>query len=195
MSSATSTPTKRSELIRAMDAGLAPSFTFFWKPTAPKGQDNEALGPWVYSQWYPSAFRVDGVHYATAEHFMMAAKARLFGDDETLAQILAAEHPAQVQRLGRRVRGFREPAWESERFAIVVAGSLAKFSQDPALARCLLDSGEQTLVEASPQDRIWGIGRRAEDPAALDPRQWRGENLLGFALMVARERLATRPDS
>jgi len=126
------------------------------------------------------------VHYPTAEHFMMAEKARLFGDDEARARILKAGSPAAAKKLGRTVRGFTEAAWARARFDIVVAGSRAKFGQNADLAAFLAATGDRVLVEASPVDRIWGIGLAATSPAATQPEKWRGLNLLGFALMVAR---------
>ena len=85
------------------------------------------------------------------------------------------------------MRGFDEAVWERERFGIVVEGSVHKFGQDAALRQFLLGTGERVLVEASPRDRIWGIGLAADDERATDPARWRGLNLLGFALMEARE--------
>ncbi|MER7520199.1 NADAR family protein [Streptomyces sp. NPDC126499] len=140
------------------------------------------------SQWWPSPFAVDGVRYATAEHWMMAEKARLFGDAEAEAAALQAPTPAQAKNAGRLVRGFDEAVWEEHRFGIVVRGSVHKFSSEP-LRAFLLGTGARVLVEASPLDRVWGIGLAADDPRAFDPDRWRGLNLLGFALMEARERL------
>lgn len=139
-----------------------------------------------FSQWYPIDFEVDGVRYASAEHYMMAGKARLFEDPEMLAAILDAPGPDEAKRLGRRVRGFDQAAWAAARFDIVVAGNVAKFGQNPALREVLLATGDAVLVEAAPRDRIWGIGMGRNNPNATDPLRWRGSNLLGFALMAAR---------
>ncbi len=143
-----------------------------------------------FSQWFASPFVVDNVRYATAEHWMMAGKARLFGDAAALAKILATDDPDAAKRGGRSVRGYDEARWQSHRFDIVVEGNLAKFTQHPRLRAFLLSTGDQVLVEASPVDAIWGIGLAATDPRAADPAQWPGLNLLGFALMAVRERLA-----
>ena len=120
---------------------------------------------------------------------MMAQKARLFGDDAIQAQILAATSPRAVKTLGRRIRNFDEARWQATREDIVYDGNLGKFSQNPALQTFLLNTGDKILVEASPQDRIWGIGLAASDPRAAAPLQWLGENLLGFALMQVRAQL------
>ncbi|MEU6237523.1 NADAR family protein [Kitasatospora sp. NPDC047058] len=149
-----------------------------------------SVGPGSLSQWWPSAFTVDEVRYATAEHWMMAGKARLFGDEEIVPRILEARTPAEAKKLGRLVRGFHEPAWAAARFELVVRGNVAKFGQDEALRAYLLGTGNRVLVEASPVDRLWGIGLAADDERAQRPAAWRGENLLGFALMEARTRLA-----
>eukprot|EP00392_Amoebophrya_sp_AT5.2_P002981 g2986.t1 len=119
----------------------------------------------------------------------MAEKARLFGDIGTRDKILAENNPKKVKALGRAVRGFDEKVWQRWRYAIVCRGVQEKFTQSEELRRNLLDTTERTLVEASPHDRIWGIGRGEEDPLACDWRTWNGTNLLGFALMEAREML------
>jgi ribA/ribD-fused uncharacterized protein len=129
------------------------------------------------------------VRYVAAEHFMMAEKARLFGDDETLERILEAEHPGGAKQLGRQVRGYEEKVWEKVRFDVVVRGNEAKFAQNPDLGEFLRTTSGRVLVEASPADRIWGIGLAENDPGACDPASWRGLNLLGFALMEVRRRL------
>ncbi|WJV45863.1 NADAR family protein [Streptomyces flavofungini] len=147
------------------------------------------LGAGCLSQWWPSPFTADGVEYATAEHWMMAAKARLFDDADAERAALSARTPAEAKRAGRLVRGFDDEVWERERFGIVVEGSVRKFSSDDALRAYLVGTGERVLVEASPVDRVWGVGLAADDPRIEDPARWRGLNLLGLALMEARERL------
>ena len=104
-------------------------------------------------------------------------------------RIIAAAHPSQAKNLGREVQGFTQSTWEQHRFDIVVRGNIAKFGQNPALKTFLLNTGHRILVEASPTDRIWGIGWSENDPQTQNPEQWRGLNLLGFALMVARSQL------
>ncbi|WP_406151739.1 NADAR family protein [Streptomyces sp. NBC_01012] len=147
------------------------------------------LGESCLSQWWPAPFTVGSVRYASAEHWMMAGKARLFGDAEAEAAAVAAGSPAAAKRVGRQVRGFDDAVWARERFGLVVEGSVHKFGQDPALRTYLLGTGERVLVEASPVDRIWGIGLAKDDPRTANPASWRGLNLLGFALMEARTRL------
>ncbi|MFE4666434.1 NADAR family protein [Streptomyces sp. NPDC056716] len=180
-------PTSLDALVRAVRAGSRVRYLTFWghRPL-PSGR----LGASCLSQWWPSPFEVGSVRYATAEHWMMAAKARLFGDAEAERRVLAAGHPAEAKKAGRLVRGFDETVWQRERLRIVTEGSVHKFAADPALGAFLLSTGDRVLVEASPVDRVWGIGLAADDPAAADPERWRGLNLLGFALMAARGRLA-----
>ncbi|WP_046731837.1 NADAR family protein [Streptomyces humi] len=175
-------------LIRAVRAGARIRYLHFWGHSPrPDGQVSASC----LSQWWPSPFVVDGVEYATAEHWMMAGKARLFADPEAERRILAAGHPAEAKKAGRLVRGFDEAVWQRERLGIVTEGSVHKFTADPALRDFLLATGDRVLVEASPMDRVWGIGLTADDERAADPARWRGSNLLGFALMAARERLTT----
>lgn len=176
-------------LISEVRAGAKVKYLHFW---GHRPRPDGRIGASCLSQWWPSPFVVDGVEYATAEHWMMAGKARLFEDAEAEQRILAAKHPAQAKKAGRLVRGFDEAIWERERFRIVVEGSVAKFAADGALRAFLLSTGDRVLVEASPLDRVWGIGLAADDAAASDPERWRGPNLLGFALMEAREILAAK---
>jgi len=146
-------------------------------------------GSWP-SQWHPARFVVDGVEYNCCEQFMMAEKARVFGDAEALAKILASKSPRAQKALRRTVRNFDKATWDGVCRGIVYAGNLARFSQDEALRRALLATGEKTIVEASPTDRIWGIGLSQDDPRAQDPAQWRGTNWLGIVLMQVRASLA-----
>lgn len=175
-------------LIREAERGQRFRYLMFWGHQAAKDGRITAS---CFSQWWPSAFVVDGESYATAEHWMMAQKARLFGDEAMAARILTAPSPAQAKKLGREVRGFDQARWEQHRFGLVCEGNQHKFSQHPALEAFLIGTGKRVLVEASPVDRIWGIGLAADDPRAENPRLWNGLNLLGFALMQVREQLAT----
>lgn len=175
------------ELRAAVTAGADPGYVCFWGPGP---DDGPPVGPWVLSQWWPSPFTVDGEHYPTAEHWMMAAKARLFDDRAALARVLAADGPAEAKQAGREVRGFDSATWDARRFDAVVAGNRAKFGADPVLADYLRSTGDAVLVEASPVDRIWGVGLHADEPAVTDPHRWTGRNLLGFALMRVRTELS-----
>lgn len=174
------------QLREAVRGGAQPEYVFFWGHTGKGGPD---VGQECLSQWYPAPFVVGGTKYPTAEHYMMCGKAHLFGDERTAAAILRATNPGAAKNLGRRIVGFDEAKWVERRFDIVVAGNVAKFSQNPRLQRFLLGTGDRVLVEASPMDAIWGIGHAADNPLSRDPLSWRGLNLLGFALMVARSRL------
>jgi ribA/ribD-fused uncharacterized protein len=161
-------------------------FVFFWGHT---GRSDVPVGKSCLSQWYPAPFVIDGVRYATTEHWMMAEKARTFGDDEARARVLGDEDPAAAKKAGRAVRGFDAAAWSARSFDVVCTGNLAKFSQHDALRAFLLGTGDTVLVEASPVDAIWGIGVDENDPRARDVSAWRGENRLGFALMQVRAQL------
>ncbi|GAA2111121.1 hypothetical protein GCM10009802_08620 [Streptomyces synnematoformans] len=118
----------------------------------------------------------------------MAAKARLFGDAAAAERIVAARHPGEAKAEGRKVRGFDEAVWEAHRYDLVVRGNAAKFGQHEDLGAYLRGTGDRVLVEASPVDRVWGIGMAATDDHVEDPEPWRGLNLLGFALMDVRAR-------
>jgi ribA/ribD-fused uncharacterized protein len=175
------------DLIVAVATGEPVDWLLFWGHTPPR---DGGVGKSCLSQWWPGRFELDGEVYPTAEHWMMVGKARLFGDEAAAGAILATDDPAEAKRLGRTVRGYDEAAWRAARYDLVVRGNLAKFGQDPLLGAFLLATGERVLVEASPVDRIWGIGLAEGDQAATDPARWRGLNLLGFALMDVRDELA-----
>ena len=145
--------------------------------------------PSAFSQWTRSPFTKDLVEYSCAEQFMMASKARLFGDDTALSAILASNDPREQKRLGRRVRHFDHELWQSHCENIVLQGTLAKFSQNNEMRFALLQTGDRRLAEASPHDNLWGIGLSACDPRASSPDSWCGKNLLGQALENARELL------
>ncbi|MCW3816950.1 NADAR family protein [Micromonospora sp. DR5-3] len=179
-------PRSVADLVAAVRSGRRVKFLHFW---GHRPQRDGSVGAGCLSQWWPAPFTVDGRTYATAEHWMMWQKATLFGDAEVAERVLASGHPQRAKALGRQVRGFDEATWAARRYEIVVAGSVAKFGQHEELGRFLLGTGERVLVEASPVDRIWGIGLAADDPRAADPARWRGENLLGFALMDVRAAL------
>jgi ribA/ribD-fused uncharacterized protein len=171
------------ELVDLTLSGGKVKYLHFW---GHKPQSDGSIGAGCLSQWWPAGFTVDGRTFGTAEHYMMWRKAILFGDVEIGEQILAAGHPHRAKALGRQVRGFDQAVWNAHRYAIVVDASVAKFAQHDDLCTFLLGTGDRILVEASPMDRVWGIGLTATDPRAADPAQWRGLNLLGFALMDAR---------
>lgn len=170
----------------ALEGGSRAKYLFFWghRPAVEGVVDRACL-----SQWYPAPFQLEGQHYPTSEHFMMAEKARLFGDRNALDAILKCQHPGEAKQIGRRVQGFDETRWCLHRESIVVRGGLAKFKSDPSLRDFLKGTGHRILVEASPVDFIWGIGLAADHSHAAHPHLWQGLNLLGFALMKVRTML------
>ena len=173
----------KQDLINRLNYGDKFKYLFFWGHQ-PKYYGS--IDKSCFSQWYDAGFELNGVNYLTAEHYMMAEKARLFKDDEILPQIINATHPGEAKKLGRQVKDFKQEIWLEHRFPIVVQGNLSKFTQNPDLKTFLLNTGDRILVEASPRDRIWGIGMAQSNPNAENPYRWKGLNLLGFALMEVR---------
>jgi hypothetical protein len=161
-------------------------YLFFWGHQPDR---DGSVGKGCLSQWWPAPFTLDGRTFATAEHYMMWGKAMLFGDEDSAERILAARHPKQAKDLGRGIADFDEQRWVEHRYRIVVAANLGKFDQNPDERKFLLGTGDRVLVEASPVDAIWGIGLAADDPCAQDPATWRGQNLLGRALVEVRAAL------
>ncbi len=144
-----------------------------------------------FSNFHPSKFVVDGQLYHWAKQYIMLRKARHFEDEATASAILKAFSPAECKMLGRQVRGFNEESWAKIREQVAFDTILYKFEQNKKLRQVLLETGQAELVEASPSDRIWGIGFSEKD--APDYRYQWGENLLGKALMQVRKQLRNNP--
>ena len=159
---------------------MSDDVVLFWQP------------PSVFSQWTPSPFTVGLVNYTCAEQFMMASKARLFGDDSALSAILATDDPREQKRIGRQIRHFDHELWQQKCDNTVLQGNLAKFSQNDEMRLALIHTGQRRLAEASPHDKLWGIGLSACDYRASSPSTWRGSNLLGQALEHVRETLHSK---
>lgn len=174
------------------EKGQSLRFVFFWKHTPePDGRISETC----LSQWWSCRFSADGTEYSCAEQFMMAEKARMFGDREMLKKILEAVHPKEMKAYGRAVRNFDKERWDGACYEIVKRGNEAKFSQNPDLWEYLKGTRNRILVEASPRDQIWGIGMGKSNPDAQNPLKWRGTNLFGFALTEVRDQLLSREGS
>lgn len=160
---------------------------YFWNPD---GTWQEFLSP-----WYLCSFRdADGVQYRSEEMYMMYQKAITFNDDETAGKIIKAATPKEQKELGRQVKNFDSKVWSNRREAIVETGNYLKFTQgkvtssDETLRARLLATVNRELVEASPEDRLWGIGFSAEDAPDTPRDQW-GQNLCGTILTTVRTRL------
>lgn len=179
-------------LIERFQAKERLKYIFFWKHTP---SSDELITKTCLSQWWYYDFKVSDTVYHTAEHWMMAKKSELFNDIEILDKILNTKSPAEVQQLGRKVKNFDAKVWDKEKYRLVVDGNFHKFSQHPALKDFLLNTNERILVEASPVDKIWGIGMAADNPHIENPLLWKGENLLGYALMEVRDKLNTRNEN
>jgi len=173
-------------VIRRYMSGEHLKFLFFWGHSTLSMKISKAC----LSQWYDKyPFIVDGVKFTTAEHYMMAYKAKLFGDESMFIVIANSQNPREVKKFGREIGNFDQQLWDANKFQIVVDGNYAKFSQNPELKEFLLNTSDDIIVEASPYDTIWGIGMLSGNADANDPRKWKGENLLGFALMEVRSKL------
>lgn len=141
----------------------------------------------VFSQWAKSTFKdADGVTFTSCEQYMMYRKAKLFNDNVTAQKILDTQDVKKIKQLGREVKNFDEATWDSMKFDIVVKGNYYKFTQNPSLKKELMRYEGQLFVEASPHDRIWGIGLHYDDADALDSSKWKGQNLLGKAIDKVR---------
>ena len=155
-------------------------FVFFWHEYEDNG---------CFSLWFHASFTVEGITYQTCEQYMMAKKALLFGDMENYRLIMGEADPRRVKVYGKAVQNYDSAAWHGCNEEIIYNGNLAKFSQNASLRAALLATGDKILAEASPKDRIYGIGFEADDQEALNPDLWQGTNLLGEALMKVRKTL------
>lgn len=173
-------------LKKAYNKGEKFKFLFFWGHTPPK---DKSMNETCLSQWWMSNFIVDDVKYCCAEQYMMAKKAELFQDSAMLKEILNAKHPKQMKEFGRLVNNFDKEKWDKNCYEIVKKGNKEKFSQNSELWNFLKTTKNRILVEASPRDRIWGIGMGKLNPDAENPTKWRGKNILGFAITEIRDEL------
>ena len=167
-----------------MNSKQTEKYIFFWGHTEKKEGE---LTKSCLSQWYDCSFEIDGIFYSTAEQYMMSQKALLFNDNETNLKIMGSKTPKKYKQLGRQVKNFSPKLWDEKKFDIVVKGNLAKFSQNENLKQFLLNTKDKILAEASPYDKIWGIGMAQDDKDIYNSDKWKGENLLGKALMKVRE--------
>lgn len=150
---------------------MAGDYEFFWQSKSP------------FSNWYPCTFiDLDGVKYSSTEQYVMYKKSLLFGDNVSANLILSSKNPKFIKDQGRRVINFDEKKWKVNREKIMYQGNLLKFTQNEDLKQAMLDTGDRIFVEASPYDRIWGVGLRKSDPRINNPKQWKGLNLLGICL-------------
>jgi ribA/ribD-fused uncharacterized protein len=141
-----------------------------------------------FSQWYRSVFEIDGVKYNCAEQYMMAMKAKMFGDDESLLKIMKSHEPWVQKATGRTVKNFDADKWNNVSRDFVYRANMAKFSI-PYLKDYILSTGDKEIVEASPTDKIWGIGLSEDNPDRFDRTKWNGTNWLGEVLMKVRKDL------
>ena len=168
-----------------MSSGEKLKFMFFWGHQS----NGKKITKSCFSQWYNSPFEENGLTFLSAEHYMMHAKALLFNDLNIANKVLTAKTAGEAKALGREIQSFNESIWLQHRFDIVVRANLAKFSSSADLTAFLLNTGNRVLVEASPVDKIWGVGLSSDNPAIENPKRWQGLNLLGYVLMDVRSKL------
>lgn len=141
------------------------------------------------SNWYNSVFTVNDIIFSSMEQFMMYKKAICFGDEMIAEQILATNNVAHIKELGRLVSGYNDNYWNGIRQIVVYEGLIAKFSQNKELKEKLKSTGNALLAECAVKDHVWGIGLSMKDIERLNRDNWKGKNLLGYTLMMVREKL------
>lgn len=136
----------------------------------------------IFSNWHRCNFRIDNIKFNCSEQAMMYYKAKMFRDYEIADRILRSRNPKDQKQLGREVRNFDENYWNNNREEVMYRILLEKFSQNQDFKKELLKYKDYDFVEASPYDRVWGIGLREDNDLVLDESNWRGLNLLGKCL-------------
>jgi ribA/ribD-fused uncharacterized protein len=169
------------DLIDQYNKNKTLKYVFFWN------MDKANLSIGCFSQWQKSYFEADGYKYSCAEQYMMGQKALIFNDKESFEKILMENNPKIIKALGRQVKYFNAKEWDKIKYKIVLDGNFYKFSQNQEMLKILQSTGNKILVEASPYDKIWGIGVDENNEKIYNPNYWKGENLLGFALMEVRD--------
>lgn len=141
------------------------------------------------SNWYLSDFEVDGIKFTSMEQYMMFKKAVCFRDKEVAQEILETNDVGKIKALGRTVKNYNDHYWNGVRQIVVYKGLMEKFSQNTNLKKMLQETGTSILAECAVNDLIWGVGLSMTDPRVDDPKKWRGQSLLGYALMLVRDSL------
>ena len=141
------------------------------------------------SNWYLSDFELDGIKFSSVEQYMMYQKARYFNDEYCMEEIMKTDDPSKIKSLGRQVSNFNSTYWNGIRQIVVYRALYAKFSQNEDLKEKLKATGDNILAECTVSDLIWGIGIPMGDDSLSDVSKWKGQNLLGYALMMVREQL------
>jgi len=173
----------RNKLIEKYNSREQIEYIFFWKPNI------GVVDKSCFGQWQPSVFSVDVDTYCCAEQYMMSEKARFFKDEEICKLIMKSTDPKEMKALGKKIRNFEQNMWDKVKYSIVLNGNYFKFAQNEDMRNFLLSTGDKVLVEASPLDTVWGIGLSESNEKSQNPSTWRGQNLLGFALMEVRDDL------
>lgn len=137
----------------------------------------------------------NGIEFYSAEHYMMYHKALIFNDIEIANMILKDPSPRNVKRYGRMVKGYVDEIWNEKRYEIVLKGNLLKFSQNIDIFTFINQYNHLEFVEASPEDKIWGIGLHFDNDDCLDKTKWNGLNLLGKVINETLNRLNTKKGS
>ena len=146
------------------------------------------------SNWYLSSFELDGIKFTSMEQYIMYCKCIEFGDLDSAKAVMTTDEPAEQQKIARKASGYNDKIWAGRRQLVALKGLMAKFSQNEDLKTKLLDTGDAYLVECAYHDVIWACGIRLNESECFDSSNWRGTNILGFALMEVRDRLRNQSE-
>lgn len=136
----------------------------------------------IYSNFYKSEIRYNGLRFHCGESLFMFLKAKYFEDEDIAMEIYKnSNNPRFCKELGRLVRNFEDGRWSSVRYDVMLFVVMMKLRSSKEIRdhyKKLIDEGYE-FVEASPYDKIWGCGLAENDLRILDKSKWRGSNLLG----------------
>lgn len=148
----------------------------------------------ILTNFSSCTFWVDDQIFNSSEQYFMYQKAIHFKDHETAKLILKATNPAEAKRLGRQVKNYNDKSWNAIRDFVMCHGLYNKFTQSKPHKEYLMrdEFYGKLFVEASPIDRIWGVGMDIDNPDIDDESKWLGENALGQLLTSIRNLLRVR---
>lgn len=145
--------------------------------------DDQEGGFEIYFHWSWTKFNC-------GEQHIMACKAGIFNDNDSLQKIKESKDPREQKALGRKVKGFDQKIWDESKENVAYHTCLLKVLHNIEILEFVKSIPRfAIIVEASPWDKIWGNGLAPENDDCYDITKWQGENLLGHSWMKVRQNI------